>query len=263
MTNVDECAKGDGQTNDSRSSTSASHVETSGRRVGQARRAQALPTFAPPSAQASLSPTAKKLLEAARRVLEQSGYKALSYESVGREAGLSPNLIRYHFGSKAGLLIALTDWLMYDTLWEVWRRLGATPNAEDRIDLLMQDFVGVLSGPQSYMLFYDLLPHLLRDDRMRPRVAQLYEAYIATNVRALSPDPSEQAPSETIRTLAAMTIAIGDGLAIQLLASPDSPNVDLAAALWRDYLEWTLRRLAAATPPEAQSAPSDDSSDPS
>ena len=176
-------------------------------------------------------------------MLEHAGYRALTYESIGREAELSPNLIRYHFGNKAGLLVALTDWLMYDTLWDVSRRLSGAPEGTDRLGLVVQAFVGTYSDPESYKLFYDLLPHMLRDERMKQQLADLYQAYVSQMVSVLAPEDGEPETREQLRVLGALTIAASDGLAVQLLASPGSVDAKAAAAQWRDYLEWTLAKL--------------------
>ena len=85
-----------------------------------------------PSAQADLSPTARRLLEAARRLLERQGYEALTLEAIGREAGENKSLVWYHFGGKPGLLVALADWILYDQLRELHNQIGELPPGERR-----------------------------------------------------------------------------------------------------------------------------------
>ena len=61
--------------------------------------------------------TAKKpdtgvaLLEAAKKVLRQSGYAGLSTRGVAEAAGVPLSQIHYHFGSKQGLVLALFEYL--------------------------------------------------------------------------------------------------------------------------------------------------------
>jgi AcrR family transcriptional regulator len=192
-----------------------------------------------PSAQASLSPTARQLLEAARRVVERSGYKGLTYTSVGKEAGLSPNLVSYHFGSKAGLLVALLDWFIYDTLWEVGQQLSRLRDDEDHVPVFMQINVRMLANLDSYRLWYDLLPHVLEDVGSRARLADLYRSYTASNVQAiLSGHGVDETPE--VRVIAALTVAMTDGLALQLLADPDGVDVQLATSMWEKFISWVL-----------------------
>jgi AcrR family transcriptional regulator len=214
-----------------------------GRAADKARVSAPRGAFPLPSTRSSLPPTARRLLEAARRLIEQSGYRSLTYTAIGREAGLSPNLVTYHFGSKAGLLVALLDWLMYDTLWEVGQQMNRLPADANRVTVFMQDPVGLLANIESYRLYYDLLPHVLDDASNRAQLAQLFRSYTASNVAALLPSSSE-APSAEVKTLAALTIAMTDGLAVQLLADPDSVDVPLAMQLWEGYVDWVLDRTS-------------------
>ena len=55
--------------------------------------------------------TSTTLLEAAKKVLRQSGYAGLSTRDVATAAGVPLSQIHYHFGSKQGLMLALFDYL--------------------------------------------------------------------------------------------------------------------------------------------------------
>ena len=50
-----------------------------------------------------------ELLEAAKRVLLEDGYVGLSTRAVAAEAGTQMSQIRYHFGSKEGMVLALFE----------------------------------------------------------------------------------------------------------------------------------------------------------
>ena len=63
-----------------------------------------------------LSPTARNLLDAARRILLKRGYAGVTLEAVALEAGEDAPTIKRHFGSKAGLIHALFDELGDDIL---------------------------------------------------------------------------------------------------------------------------------------------------
>jgi hypothetical protein len=61
-------------------------------------------------------------------------------------------------------------------------------------------------------------------------------------------------PPGAVRELAAMTVALSDGLAVQVLAEPGSVDVQSILAMWRSFMETTLAlavaqaRTAAADP---------------
>ena len=57
-------------------------------------------------------PDAKtELLEAAKRVLLKQGYAGLSTRAVAAEANTQMSQIRYHFGSKEGMVLALFEYM--------------------------------------------------------------------------------------------------------------------------------------------------------
>jgi len=55
--------------------------------------------------------TSTNLLEAAKKVLRQSGYAGLSTRDVAAVAGVPLSQIHYHFGSKQGMVLALFEHL--------------------------------------------------------------------------------------------------------------------------------------------------------
>jgi AcrR family transcriptional regulator len=55
--------------------------------------------------------TSTTLLEAAKKVLHQKGYAALSTRDVAAAAGVPLSQIHYHFGSKQGMVLALFEYL--------------------------------------------------------------------------------------------------------------------------------------------------------
>jgi AcrR family transcriptional regulator len=55
--------------------------------------------------------TSTTVLEAAKKVLRQNGYAALSTRDVAAAAGVPLSQIHYHFGSKQGMVLALFEYL--------------------------------------------------------------------------------------------------------------------------------------------------------
>jgi AcrR family transcriptional regulator len=185
-----------------------------------------------------LAPTARELLEAARRLLETEGYSSLTLKAIGREAGQNESLIGYHFGSKTGLLAALVDWLVYDIVRDLHARVLRLEEGEDQLHPAMVDARKLIGDVESYRAFYDLMPHLLATRNGRLRIARLYATYRELNARALS-SALAQARSPQARAVAAMHVALTDGLALQVLMDPGGVDVLLAAELW----ESCVRRM--------------------
>jgi AcrR family transcriptional regulator len=195
-----------------------------------------------PGGGSGLPPTAQRLLEAARRLLARSGYNSLSVEAIGREAGENKALIRYYFGSKNGLIVALVDWLISETLWNARRRHSGMSDKESPSRVAIETSEALLDDPPSYILFFDLLPRVLENPSMTKQFAELYRAYRDQNVRTLWAGPSDDTPA-VLRDIAALTVAIADGLAVQILAEPGSVDVHRALETWRSFIDHVLGSL--------------------
>jgi AcrR family transcriptional regulator len=197
-----------------------------------------------PGGEPTWPPTAQRLLDAAHRLLVRSGYNSLSVEAIGQEAGENKALIRYYFGSKNGLLVALTDNLISGTLRRARQRLAGLSDTHDRLDVVAETAADIVDDMPSYRLLFDLLPRLLEDARMSRQLADLYRGYREVNARSLWGErPGD--PPQAVRELAAMTVALSDGLAVQVLAEPGSVDVHAAFATWRTFMETVLASAVA------------------
>jgi AcrR family transcriptional regulator len=197
-----------------------------------------------PGAGPGLPPTAQRLLDAARRLLARSGYNSLTVEAIGLEA-------------KNGLLLALVDGLVSDTIYQARQRLSALSTREDRARVVVEILRAILDDAQSYRLLYDLLPRLLENPTMARQLAELYRTYRDLNTQALWSDPAEDAPV-ILRDVAAMTVALTDGLALQLLAEPGCVDIPSTLALWRSFVENVLASASGLLP---DASPRDDRGD--
>lgn len=202
-------------------------------------RAPGLPGSGP-----GLPPTAQRLLEAARRLLARSGYNSLSVEAIGREAGENKALIRYYFGSKNGLIVALLGWLISETICEASRRLTDFSSEESPSQVVTASAKALLDDAPSYRLFFDLLPRVLEEPSMAGQFAELYRAYRHQNTRALWAGSMDDTPP-VVRDVAALTVALADGLAVQTLAEPGSVDVSRALATWRAFIDQVLASIPA------------------
>ena len=186
----------------------------------------------------ALAPTAQRLLSAAQRLLASGGFEALKLLAIAREAGESKASIGYHFGNKAGLVTALVDSFAHDANRGLIDDTGALPRGAERIHALIDGETRIAADTGAFLLFFEVLPHALRDEDLRERVAALYDGYRDTVLRCLdAPDPVAK---ERLRPFAMLMIAIVDGLAIQHGLDPDGADVAAATALWerlaRPYL---------------------------
>ena len=185
-----------------------------------------------------LAPTAARILEAAKRVLARDGFPALTFANIAAEAGENPALIRYHFGSKAGLISTLIDSVMYLESVELIEELASVPPGEERRRALFQLHQTYARDLRSYQMFYEVVPHILRDEELRPHLSALFDWYRKLDAWALGAREDVQHPAR-LEPLALLAVALADGVALQVQADPDldiGPAFDLWRALVFGYL---------------------------
>jgi AcrR family transcriptional regulator len=190
-----------------------------------------------------LPPGALALLEAAKRLLMDRGFDALRLEAIAREAGVNKAMIRYYFGDKAGLVAALVDLLLHDATEALVTSAEALPRGDARVHTHVLGTRRMMDAPE-FMAFFDVLPHALRDEELRRRIADLYVWYREMNIRCLGGDdslPTSGGNEGMSRdaALAALFVAAIDGLAIQAALAPE--GFDLGACL--AALEEAMRSL--------------------
>jgi AcrR family transcriptional regulator len=189
-----------------------------------------------------LSPTAKRLLAAARRVLARDGFSGLTLEAITVEAGENKAAIHYHFGNKDALITTLVEWLDHDDSVRLVAQLSEQKDREARLDLLLRLQREGCTSLEENQLFFDLLPHVLRDPALRSRLAELYQWYRDLDGLVLAPEAGAAAEGDVGR-LAALAIAVGDGLTIQCAADPGF-DVDGVYAVWERLFRAALRELS-------------------
>ncbi len=161
---------------------------------------------------ATIPPPAQKLLRAARRLLIRKGFGALSWESIAKEAGVQKSLIRYYFHDKAGLLRALLQVVSRDALAWLVDQAEALPQGPARIQAHVAATLELTRNPQ-FLSFLDIVPQALRQEELRPPMAELYRW--ARDERALlrPAGHARQRPGSGGRR--AFFMAATDGIAIQ------------------------------------------------
>lgn len=181
----------------------------------------------------ALHPAAQAILVAARTVLRERGMAGLTIEAVANEANTSRTQIPYHFGSRAGLVEALFDWLFY----EVWMRFlrppgeARTMTIHESLEWSRQEMSDLAAVRDAW----DLVVHSLRDEMARRRLVLLYARDRRLEVETIglgrgapeggAPDPEADRRSDAI---GAVLLAIDEGIGLQRAIDPD---FDLDAAL--------------------------------
>ncbi|MCL4369010.1 MAG: TetR/AcrR family transcriptional regulator [Actinobacteria bacterium] len=184
-----------------------------------------------------LPSSARALLDAAKRLLLEGGFDALRLERIAQEAGENKALIRYYFGDKAGLVAALVDDLVHDATVQLVEQSVCLPRGPERVRAQMAG-VGSLLHEPAFRGLFDVLPHALRDPKLRGPIAKLYRWYRDVNLECFGGDEACAAPGEAA-ALAGALVAVVDGLVIQMSLDPDfGPEPSLAVI--EKMVTWVL-----------------------
>jgi AcrR family transcriptional regulator len=85
-----------------------------------------------------LRPARERLLDAAERVVVESGATHLTLDAVAKSAGVSKGGLLYHFPSKEALLDGMLERHFHDVDAEVAKRLASRAGKTSRADLLRE-----------------------------------------------------------------------------------------------------------------------------
>jgi len=194
------------------------------------------------------SSIAEQILDAAKRVLVRDGYEGLSFAAVAREAGVYTTAVPYYFGNRYGLITALVDSLTPKALLEgVAEQVTHVTSDRESIDMQMQAWRGMAADPEMPHVLIELLPHVVRDARLRETVAMMYRSYRDYDVSLFGMPPN--APAEKVRALASILIAVDDGLAIHGLLDADDVDFDTCYSVLSDLIDSYLEGLRSANSP--------------
>ena len=188
---------------------------------------------------AQLSPTARRLVAAARRLLARGGFEALTVEAVAAEAGAYRDSVRYYFGSKAAFIVAVVDSLSHDQSLSAVVETQAAQGGDERVHGLVASDRRLVGDRAAFRDFFAILPHVVMDDELRERVAVLYEWYRDLYVEGLG-DGTAVADAR-LRRYASLMVAMTDGLAVQKLLDPDGVDLEPLFTLWESMLRDALR----------------------
>jgi AcrR family transcriptional regulator len=187
---------------------------------------------------AHLSPTAQRLVAAARRLLARDGFAALTVEAVAAEAGAYRDSVRYHFGSKAAFIAAVVDSLAHDQSLSASREAKGLVSGGERVHGLVLGERDLVADRDGFRDFFAIFPHVLRDEDLRWRIAALYEWYRDLFVESLSGPDDADGPR--LRAVASLMSAMTDGLAVQKLLDPEGVDLESLFAVWERMLRREL-----------------------
>jgi AcrR family transcriptional regulator len=185
---------------------------------------------------------AARIVDAMRTSVAQRGVAGSTFDRVAREAGVSRGLLHYYFGTKEQLLAEVVRRDSDLRISELQERLAGARSADDFVALLRTSLERMLADDPEYVtLVFELFTLSRRNAeiaaefaallrRAREHVAALLDAKHREGVVHL------HAGAEPVVDV---LFALGDGLAIRMLAEPErdwAPTVDAAELAVRALL---------------------------
>ena len=186
------------------------------------------------------SATALRILDAAKRILSERGYSKLTLQAIEEESGEYRALVAYYFGSKQGLVEALIDSLMESEDQTLRERLDEIEEPGERVRALIDEQRHISADWRGFRAFYELLPHIMRDDQLRDDLAADYAKSRELDRQTLAAGRSGADRADLDR-LAALSVAVVEGLAVQFAADQEHFDHEGTYRLWEDMVLAYLR----------------------
>lgn len=191
-----------------------------------------------------LPATARNLIVSAKAIIADEGFEALSLNRLAAVSGENKSMIAYYFGNKAGLVAAVLDSVIHDEYLASEARMKNLDPAElaPRVVEEMRE----IASSTDFLVFFELLPHVLRDDVLRRRMLPLYHWYWSMKLEWLGLRHDSGALDDPdLLGIARLFSAVIDGLAVQATIEPQA---DLSAAyrILEELIADSLPRFVAA-----------------
>ena len=163
---------------------------------------------------------ARRIVAAARGLIAQRGVERSHVADITREAGVARGLVNYYFGTKNRLLAEVMDVDAQARLARLSEFASGVGSLDDLLDGMQEALCDFLDG--AHVAMQELGTLALRDAEIRARQARIRSSYRAA-LAAVLVDKQRQGivvlPAEA-RDVAAVLIALGQGLATEVLADP-------------------------------------------
>ena len=190
------------------------------------------------------APTALRILDAAKKILSERGYSKLTLQAIEEESGEYRALVAYYFGSKQGLVDAIIDSLMEAEDEALRERLAEIDEPGERVRALIDEQRQISADWRGFRAFYELLPNIMRDERLREVLAADYAKSRELDRQTLAAGRTGGGPGggrgdgadKDLDKLAALSVAIVEGLAVQYAADQEHFDHEGTYRLWEDMV---------------------------
>ncbi len=165
----------------------------------------------------------RDVLDAAHRTFLDKGYHGASLDAIALAAGFSKGVVYSQFGSKDDLFLALLEQRIDERRRNSARVAEGVVGPEGFVEVA-RDAIGVSAETLAWQaLLLEFRAHAARNPTTLARYAELHEHAIAGTAEILGGifERAGTPPPLPPRTLAVTFLAVGTGLAAELLIDPE------------------------------------------
>jgi AcrR family transcriptional regulator len=170
--------------------------------------------------------TRTRLLEAAGRVFARRGFHGASLDEIAREAGATTGAIYSNFAGKEDLFLALFEDHVASQNRKYREIFARGQNLEERSRGGADDWMAYLHDePDSFPLMIEFWSYAIRDPKLRRRYATRLAAFRETFAELIEQGAADlgiELPPGFAERMGTVINALGNGLALEKLADPDS-----------------------------------------
>ena len=167
---------------------------------------------------------AQRIIDAMRASVAKRGAAGSTFDHVAREAGVSRGLLHYYFGTKERLLVEVVRRDSDIRLELLDRSLAEAATAEAVIDVLVRQLEDLVEhDPNFIALVFELFSAARRTPDLAAEVAELYRRtrrHVAGLLQAKHDEGVLRLHADA-EAVAIALFALGDGLALRMLAEPE------------------------------------------
>lgn len=180
--------------------------------------------------------TRAALIAAALTIVERDGIAAATTRQIADEAGVPLGTVHYWFASKADLLREVATQLLGQVRADATRSDPAS-TVGSRLADVYASYMAMDAGRQ--LALFELTTHSVRNDELDGLAREQYETYRSAAREAIEPwaaSVDARLPGGS-PALAALLVAVMDGVTLAGLADPQSPAPAEALRLFAGLLE--------------------------
>ena len=167
-----------------------------------------------------LPEVAVRLRDATKRLLARDGFDSVTIGAIAQESGEYRGSIAYYFGGKPGLLAAVADSICpREACVDAVAACEEYPPGPERVQAQMAALRAMAEDRDGFRAFFELFPHILREEGLRRNLVALYDWYRELDVRMFGVTGGD---SEELKYVAAVVLGAVDGLAFQACLDPEN-----------------------------------------